>query len=73
MGCQKKTFLQLSFFYKETKLLKLVDIGVSIHLETSGLFTGDIYNGTIMIYDTKTISCTIRATYYVLENKTQLS
>ena len=38
-----------------------------------GLFTEDIYHGTIMIYDTKTISCTIRATWYVLENKTQLS
>ena len=34
-----------------------------------GLFTEDIYHGTIMIYDTKTISCTIRAKYYVLENK----
>ena len=41
------------------------------------------YHGTIMIYDTKTIACTFRATYYacvrrkdnlnLLKNKTQLS
>ena len=51
--------------------------GFSISLVTTcilrGLFTEDIYHGTIMIYETKTISCTIRATCYVLENKTQLS
>ena len=28
------------------------------------VFRKEIYHGTIMIYDTKTISCTIRPTYY---------
>ena len=28
------------------------------------LFTQDFYNGTTMIDNTKTISCTVRATYY---------
>ena len=51
--------------------------GFSILLVTKcllrGLFTENIYHGTIMIYATKTISCTLRVTYYVLKNKTQLS
>ena len=42
--------------------------GFSILLVTTcllrGLFTKHIYHGTKMTYDTKTISCTIRATYY---------
>ena len=41
--------------------------GLTILLLTTcllrGLFTQDIYNGTVMINDTKTISCIIRATY----------
>ena len=28
------------------------------------LFTQDFYDGTTTIYNTKTISCTVRATYY---------
>ena len=35
------------------------------HMSSQGVFSKDIYYGTVMIYDTKTISCTIRATYYV--------
>ena len=32
------------------------------HMSSQGVFSKDIYHGTEMIYDTKTISCTIRAT-----------
>ena len=32
-------------------------------LSSQGVFSKDTYHCTIMIYDTKTISCTIRATY----------
>ena len=35
-----------------------------IHMPFQGVFTKDIYHGTIMIFETKTILCTIRATYY---------
>ena len=34
------------------------------HMFSQRVFSKDIYQGTIMIYDTKTISCAIRATYY---------
>ena len=34
------------------------------HRSSQGVFSKDIYHGTIMIYDTKTISCTIRGIYY---------
>ena len=32
------------------------------HMSSQGVFSKDIYHGTVMIYDAKTISCTIRAT-----------
>ena len=31
------------------------------HMSSQGVFSKDIYHGTVMIYDTKTMSCTIRA------------
>ena len=35
------------------------------HMSFQGVFIKDIYDGTIVIlYDTKTISCTIKVTYY---------
>ena len=34
------------------------------HMSSQGVFTKDIYHGTVTIYDTKTISSTIRATCY---------
>ena len=34
------------------------------HMSYQGVFSKDIYHGSVMIYDTKTMSCTIRATYY---------
>ena len=34
------------------------------HMSSQGVFSKDIYHGTVMMYDTKTISRTIRATYY---------
>ena len=49
------------------------------HISSQGVSSKDIYHGTVMIYYTKTISCTIRATYHARttwiswKNKTQLS
>ena len=34
------------------------------HMSSQGVFSKDIYHGTVMIYDTKIVSCTIKATYY---------
>ena len=35
------------------------------HMSSQEVFAKDIYHGTIMIYDTKTLSCTTnRATHY---------
>ena len=33
-------------------------------MPSQGVFRKDIYHATVMIYDTKIISCTIGATYY---------
>ena len=41
------------------------------HMSFQGVSSKDIYHDTAMIYDVKTISCTIRATYY--ERTTSIS
>ena len=34
------------------------------HMSSQGVFSKDINHGIVMVYDTKTISCTMTATYY---------
>ena len=41
-----------------------VFLGLVFYVSSQGVFGKDIYHDTIMINDTKTISCTISATYY---------
>ena len=43
----------------------LSGFSISLNLVSSQeVFSKDIYKGTVMIYDTKTITCAIRTTYY---------
>ena len=38
------------------------------HMSSQGVVSKNIYHATVMIYDTKTISCTIGATYCANDN-----
>ena len=38
------------------------------HMSSQAVFSKDIYHDSVMIYDTKTISCTSRASYYARTN-----
>ena len=66
-SCKWSTCQPWSQMFLDFLLFSSIFLGLVVllnHMSSQGVFSKDIYQGTEMIYDTKAISCTIRAKYY---------